>query len=290
MFLESAAEFLAKGQPKPPEFWITPYLPARCICLLHGKTSIGKTPLSWRMALSVALGLDFFGFPARAGKVLYCEFDAPREMYQARLYALLSTYPPCANLTFWWADESVNIFSQQTRAQLGEIQAEMRPDLVFVNSLRKTYVGKDIDSSVPSQVYSLYRQCFPQATICFSHHNAKDNPDRVDEQAFAGSQAWANDAQSVFHLKAEGNDDKGLLTIKHTKSGASAKADILRLRLTDGAFLELDTDAAKVASTYAMALGKTTKERREWTCQELGISRITFFRRMKEYRSKKPRK
>ena len=92
-----AWETLAAEATVPEPFLIDPYIPERGVVLLHGRKSLGKSPISWAIASSIAAGTPFFGCKSKPGKVLYIEADTPEIMVRKRI-SHLETQP-----NFWWA-------------------------------------------------------------------------------------------------------------------------------------------------------------------------------------------
>lgn len=218
-----------------PMWLIEPYLPVEGIVLLHGKFSLGKSPLIWRLAQCISEGMDFFGFkPEQTGWVLYVEIDQPLVVTNDRL-RLLHPMPKHVHLL------GVNPFSilrpsQEDRETLEQLNEDLKPALVLVNSLRKCHNLDDKDSATPSLVYGQWRGLFPNSCLLFVHHDKKS--DVVDgkrieatDEDFSGSQAWVNDAQVGLHLKTAGDRRSGLVTLEMTKSQLSALQDPIHLKL-----------------------------------------------------------
>jgi hypothetical protein len=199
----SLPDFL-KRSAEAVKWLIEPFVPANGIVFFHGPTSVGKSPYTWKLALSVATGEDFFGYtPKTKGSVLYLEFDTPAGLIQERL-SKLSTYPE--NLFIKVFENPINILDLKPsdRQTLSSLNLHLSPVLVIINTLRKVHQADDKDSNVPSKVYGNFRLLFPSATLVFVHHDRKassnpfsfENPD----QAFSGSQHWMDDAQVALHI------------------------------------------------------------------------------------------
>lgn len=271
-----------------PAYIIEPYIPAGGIVFLYGKSSIGKSPLTWEMARCVALGIPWLGHRTTKQAVLYLDVDGtPPAELQKRL-ALLPKPPPD---NFYLSLRSpFNILErgpqgELTRGALHKMADEIRPGLVIINTLRKVHWGDDKESDVPSRVYHEFHTCFPGATVVFVHHDKKTNnvPGVVQDQdeTFSGSQAWLNDATVALHLRRSG-PETGHLRLDHTKSQVSEKRPPLMLVLEeDGTTLKLlrETHTEKLAEVWAgLDQSKTKRELVAEASVILGCSPRTVWR------------
>jgi hypothetical protein len=137
---------------------------------------------------------------------------------------------------------SVPFSDEEVRETFKAVQREIRPDLVFINTLRKVHDMDDKDSRTPKLVYSYFQKVFPQAALVFIHHIRKRPQDPKflthDKEAFSGAKNWLNDAQVGLHLESFG-ERKGELRLYHRKSQVSDTLRPLPLILTkDGSTLE----------------------------------------------------
>lgn len=234
-------------------FLIDPYIPEGGSILLYGKTRVGKSPLTWEMARCIGNGTPFFGHPVRQGRVVLLEFDTPRRLVQPRVESL--EVPQ----NVWWEFVGPCHLPTSLPVQmvLRQVQHEVTPDFVIVNTLRKIHQGDEKDGSLPSRIYGIFRAIFPQAATLFVHHDKKSSGDPEDasdpDEAFSGHQAWLNDCQTGLHLMRSGGRDTGLLKLVHTKSQVSAEALPLRLQLDKGGSVLIayvSDQARKVINAY----------------------------------------
>ncbi len=59
----------------PESFTVAPFIPRASIVIAVGDSGLGKTPWAYQLALAVATGTPFLGFPTVAGPVLYADFE-----------------------------------------------------------------------------------------------------------------------------------------------------------------------------------------------------------------------
>lgn len=237
MSLLTWEELCVKKYPTT-DFLIDPYIPRESIVFLWGGTSIGKSPLTWELARAIGTGKSFFGLPSRQGKVLYLELDTPEPLVASRLAKL----PPAPNVSFLFLKPlGIPFLHPEERDLLLETEALLKPDVVFINTLRKVHDMDDKDSKTPKVVYSTFQRLFPTSSLVFVHHMRKQSTDphatSFAKESFSGSQHWLNDAQVGLHLSPFRGKRENL-KLNHRKSQVSEKLRPLRLKLEkDGSSL-----------------------------------------------------
>src|ERR1035438_3031029 len=112
-----------KAMP-PANQLIDGLIPPGAVSILVGDSGIGKTPLAYQLALSLAAGLPFLGLPAKPAKVLLVDFenslrDAHWMLEQLRKHLRLEKYPD--NFLLWPAH-----LAPQDDEQRGLRTVEMR--------------------------------------------------------------------------------------------------------------------------------------------------------------------
>jgi hypothetical protein len=191
------------------------------------------------MAAAMGNGTSFFGLPTKESRVLYLEVDTPEASIVKRL-KLFS--PPPQNV--WWLFSSPLSVPNVDAAQHETLQRaseDIKPDVVFVNTLRKVHDMDDKESRTPKLVYSYFQKLFPSSALVFVHHMRKKPVDPKalahHKEGFSGAMNWLNDAQVGLHLepfKSEGTN----LRLYHRKSQVSDTIKPLPLLLgKDGTHL-----------------------------------------------------
>lgn len=117
--------------------WVQDLIPKRALCLLVGESGLGKTPLACQLAISVAAGVPFIGYPTQQTTALYLDFENGMGQLETMLLRLacnlgLSAVPE--NLLIWsinnppqgWGNPGVDIW---------EMIRELKPGLVIVDTL-----------------------------------------------------------------------------------------------------------------------------------------------------------
>lgn len=238
-----------------PKWLIEPYLPVEGIVLLHGKFSLGKSPLIWKLAQCVSEGTDFFGYqPERTGNVLYVEIDEPLIVTKDRL----SKLDPMPKNVHILGMKPFNILqlTYDDEETFRNANAEVEPAVVLVNSLRKCHPLDDKDSATPSKVYGKWQELFPRSCLVFVHHDKKSDVfegvrNKASDEDFSGSQAWINDAQVGLHLKSSDNGRRSReVVLEMTKSQLSALQDPLKLKLSDDGVNWIDSAAIAIRDCF----------------------------------------
>ena len=258
-------EFLAQVFPEV-KFAITPYLPFGGITLLYGKTTLGKSPLTWEMGRCVASGESFLGhYPTARGHIHYFDLDTPPALVQKRL--LLMEAPPD---DFWIDFPGVrNILQTPAQDYFKRKRDESEPIMVVMNTLRKLYPGDEKDASLPSRVYSILLSIFSPASITLVHHDKKSAGDPDDQsdpdEAFSGHMAWLNDCQVGLHLIRAGGHTPGLMRLVQSKSQVSAQEPPRTLQLSKDGTALVDYKGAQASAVIKLyhelpvEMGKTDK-------------------------------
>lgn len=238
-----------------PKWLIEPYLPVEGIVLLHGKFSLGKSPLIWKIGQCVSEGIDFFGCtPERTGSVVYIEIDEPLVVTQDRLKKL----DPMPRNVHVIGMEPFSVLnpSMEDEETLQQVSEDVKPSVVLVNSLRKCHTLDSKDDATPSRIYGKWKKLFPKTCLVFVHHDKKSDVvegKRMEssDEDFSGSQAWVNDAQIALHLKSAPNARRTRqVTLEMTKSQLSALQDPLRLRLADDGVNWVDVGTEAIRETF----------------------------------------
>jgi RecA-family ATPase len=225
---------LADRPTVEPDFLLDPFILKQGITLIWAATSTGKSPLTWYMAHAIGTGTHFFGLPCKQARVLYMELDTP----EVGIVPRIKKIPPAANV--WWSFDKPLSFpevTQEQREALEDMQRDVDPEVVFINTLRKVHNMDDKDSRTPKMVFSFFQYQFPKAALVFVHHERKQSQDpkamHWDKESFSGSMHWLDDAQVGLQLQPFGRAGKmgQPLRLFHRKSQVSALLRPMELML-----------------------------------------------------------
>lgn len=237
------------------------------------------------MASCIGTGRDFFGLPTTKGRVLYVEVDAAEVVVVPRLKLLT----PADNVWFLFMNPlSIPQMVDEETKLLEEARDKVKPDVVFLNTLRKVHNMDDKDSKTPKVVYTYFRTLFPNSSIVYVHHTRKSPVDpahvSVGRESYSGSKHWLDDAQ--VGLLMELHKDKRLNStsrLTHIKSQVSSTLRPLPLHLHE--------DGSKITSPLTTEFDMISREMKDWKgevgefdkvmADKLGLSPMSIRRRRK---------
>lgn len=277
---------LLQEPPEPTQWLINGWLPRFGIGLLHAKFSIGKSPLTWKMAQSVSDGIDFFGQPVcHQGPIVLVESDMNWHTMQPRL-ALLDPVPSQLHFV---GITPFNCLAMPSgiRQQFERLQHDVNPCFVIVDTLRKVYIEDTDAGSTPSRVYQTWHNLFPNAFVLFVHHDKKtqfvDGVEVVNEESFTGRQEWANDAVVAYHLTQQGNRRSKKLKLEMTRSQMCELPEPLILQLGANGVSFSDTLASTIAEKMSEIGDIPRLKAYASVAKQLGVSISTVQRMLREH-------
>lgn len=183
---------------------IDPWLPAASISLVFGPPSAGKSLWMMSVAQALANGATLFdAYACKKSRVLVVQADMPVGMVQERLQLNPN---PSDDILMWLTENRQLDILTAHRTHAAEVAAirEFAPQVVFVDTLRKTHTLDENDSAAPDKVYGAWRMLIPDAAFVFQHH-ARKVPQSADgatsmREAFRGSIAWAASADTLISI------------------------------------------------------------------------------------------
>lgn len=199
-------------------------LPMRSIGLLVGDSGIGKSPLLYQMAVSIAAGVPFLGFPTHKGSVLYFDFENPGDA-QVELATRVSTLlelpeVPSDSLWLWNVTDCTENFGTEG-CRIPDIIQKLGPKLAIIDSLSAWRPDAEEKNSAASAMIAQLRIAIRKTggTLLLTHHRRKPSlegsPSLLDDP-----RAWFRDTRGASAL-INGIDVRlGLAPV--SSSGASA--------------------------------------------------------------------
>lgn len=225
---------------------IDPWLPTASISLVFGPPSAGKSFWMMSVAQALAAGTPLFGaYQCAKSRVLVVQADMPVGMVQERIQA---TRNPTDDILLWLTENRQLDICAAHRSHATEVAAirAFDPQVVFVDTLRKTHTLDENDSAAPDKVYSAWRTLFPNAAFIFLHHSRKVSTapnlsaDAVVREAFRGSIAWAASADSIISIRRarrRGSKD-WMIQQRFVRTRGGIEPVPLLLRMNDELLLE----------------------------------------------------
>lgn len=186
---------------------IDPWLTPGTISLVFGPPSAGKSLWMMSVARALAAGETLFGaYNCAKSRVLVMQADMPVAMVQERVQA--STADASDDILMWLTENRQFDILTAHRTHADEIAQirEFGPQVVFIDTLRKTHTLDENESSAPDRVYGAWRELIPSAAFIFLHHSRKISTQAVSldvavREAFRGSVAWAASADTIISIR-----------------------------------------------------------------------------------------
>ncbi len=282
-----------------PEFLIDGLLVRGSFAVLYGPPRVGKSFLALSLAGAVATGNSWHGRYVKGGPVVYVAAEGFGGL-KLRVAALLNHEGYDADAPCKFLDRPIDLMNlQEVIAFVTEIQNTIgKPALIIIDTLARCFVGGDENSAkdmglLIHGVGTIIRET--GATVLVIAHSGKD-----ERRGVRGSSALMGAVDTMISC----GGDLGILALKCEKQkDAEAFKDFsLMLKtvdLGDGrsscvlvpfeAVLTTMSveDNAKTKTMLAILEDKFGTEgptSTEWqkACESEGISRETFFRRLKE--------
>ncbi len=242
--LHTQRAFRALELPSIPTI-IDPWLPTASISLVFGPPSAGKSLWMMSVAQALADGTSLFGtYACEKSRVLVVQADMPVSTVQERVRAGPSDSD---DILFWLTENRQLDVLTAHRTHAAEVEAirAFAPQVVFVDTLRKTHTGDENDSAVPDRVYGAWRTLIPDAAFVFQHHSRKvstqtTTPDAAIREAFRGSIAWAASADTIISIRrARRKGQKHwFVQQRFVRTRSGDEPPTLLLRTTDELLLE----------------------------------------------------
>jgi hypothetical protein len=209
--IEDAASLLASPSDTPPEI-IEGLLHQGAKMVIGGGSKSFKTWILTDLALSVARGVDWLGFPAQAGRVLYINLEIQRGFFRGRLdeisrakgIALTAGLLDVWNLRGYAADLSLLI---------GEILARVgqRYVMIIIDPIYKCLGSRDENKAgdIGSLLNEIERLAVhTAAAVVFGAHYSKGNQATKDSiDRIGGSGVFARDPDSILVLTKHDQND-----------------------------------------------------------------------------------
>lgn len=174
--------------PRPT--WLVEGLVARGdILVLAGEPAAGKSLLAASLALSLAVGdanpLGAWLGPERPVRVLLVDEEQHPHKAAGRLLRLARgmgvKLDEVVGRTFWWTKprQGFSFRSRDWVSRLHETLADIRPDLLVIDSLRAVRTGSEVDAAATRQFF--HQHVYPLVAtygcaVMFLHHTRKMPP------------------------------------------------------------------------------------------------------------------
>jgi hypothetical protein len=291
---------LAKEQIPMPNEIIEGVLHQGSKLAVGGSSKSYKTWALIDLAMSVAYGIPWLGFPTSRGKVLYINLEIQRPFFRWRMLKVCEKRKVAApdNVMLWHL-RGANL---SIAAIASKLHRMIRPGefcLIIIDPIYKTYAGKDENATGQiTEVVNILEQIareFEVAVVWAAHFSKGNQAEKEAIDRISGSGVWGRDPDAILTFTKHENDEAFVV---ETVLRDFPQIEDFVVRFEDGILSRDETlDPAKLKkpntgrkAKYPMEkfvglLGEnelTTREFRALAESELGMSQSTFY----EYKDK----
>jgi hypothetical protein len=209
------------------------------VSILVSDSGVGKTFLSWDLAISLALGGPWLGiYNMKQGRVLIIDEENPQNVVNERWSKLLRG----RNIKSEDLESNVKMLSLKgiNLSHANYIQAfdqlldSYKPNLVIIDTLVRVHSGNENDAADMAKFFKPFKEWTTKysCSFLFSHHKGKQgNFFGGSSNRFRGSteiQAFCD-----THLDLKKIDDAGRIRVTQAKSRCSTPVEPFDVRIYD---------------------------------------------------------
>jgi len=204
------AEFFATDDPPLPEQVIYNVLHRGSKMLIGGSSKGRKTWALLDLAISVACGVDWWGFHTRKGAVCYLNLELQDAFFRWRAKTVCATknVQPEHGMLFAWNLRGHAKPMQQLVAELIGSLKQHHFSLIIIDPIYKTlpaFRGSENDSAMITQLLNEVEAIAVEtgaAVLFCSHFSKGDQSEKESVDRISGSGAWARDPDSLLTMTA----------------------------------------------------------------------------------------
>lgn len=192
---------ILKAEPQPPEWIVDRFIPRDTITVLVGLEGIGKSSLSYALALAVSAGQPFLGRVTTQAKVLY--FDNENSLPDCGEYLRqLWIGAGCPNVDTLAEHLRIEHFSLGSGWQGAFKRAcvEWQPGLIVIDTANACFSIKDENSNAEAAeiIGFIHTARPPKASVLLMKHERE--PKEGQGKSVRGAKYWLGAVDQVVYL------------------------------------------------------------------------------------------
>jgi len=175
--------------------------------ILTGASKAGKSFLLVELAMAMATGTKWIGFKCKKSKVLYINFEIPKDSFSDRLRAVAGARNTSMETYRGMFDcLSLRGYARQFRQLLPSLKHKVRKgqyEVVIIDPIYKTLLGDENDAKVVAEFCNALDNLAAETgtTIIFCHHHSKGAGEGMAAQnRSSGSGVFARDPDAIVDL------------------------------------------------------------------------------------------
>jgi hypothetical protein len=206
--MQDTAEFFTRESPPLPPLVICHLLHQGSKMLLGGNSKGRKTWALLELAVSVACGVDWWGFNTRRGAVCYINLEIQPQFFEERLKKICEVkqvQPEAGALWHWPLRGYAKPMDALVKELLGFLK-QHRFSLVIIDPIYKTLPsirGSENDSAMITQLLNEVESITVEtkaAVLFCSHFSKGDQSEKESMDRVSGSGAWARDPDTLLTM------------------------------------------------------------------------------------------
>lgn len=214
----NAATMLADTSIVLPEEIIPGILHRGLKGVLGGSSKAGKTWSMVDLAVSVASGVDWWGWPTKRGRVLYINFEIPQPFFRTRVQSICKkkNVTDISQLDVWTLRGHADKLKNLLREVIARIK-ESNYVLVIIDPIYKGLGGRDENaagdiSELCNELERIAVEC--NVAVFYAAHYSKGNQagkEAIDR--IAGSGVWTRDADTIITVTKHKDEQDDAFTV-----------------------------------------------------------------------------
>ena len=249
-----------EGIAAPPREWaVQDRIPARCVTLLSGEGSVGKTLLAEQLAVATTVVKDWLGVVPKPGPamIVCCEDDADEmhrrfqriaEYYGSSFSDLADLHPLSLvgrNATFAAPNRAGIIEPTPLFGQVLRAAKSIKPSILILDNSADIFAGNENDRSQVRRFITLLTEIALEADCAVLLTSHPSLAGTANGSGISGSTAWHASVRARLYMrkpKAEGDDqaDPDERVLEVMKSNYGPPGESIGLRWQNGLFVPTD--------------------------------------------------
>jgi hypothetical protein len=185
------------------EWLVHGVIPAKRLGVLYSAPKVGKSLLAYELAARLSMGMDVFGIPTEAKRVLYVDFEnTPKGDIKPRLRDMGFGGQRLSNLFVLSFPALGKLDTEQGARDLAKAVVEFKPDLVILDTISRMIGGEENSNDTWIKVYNNTLMMLKAAEVAVLRldHTGKDA-----SKGQRGGSAKSGDVDYIWHLEREGS-------------------------------------------------------------------------------------